>query len=154
METLHADRLMKLARFLYRLPPEKFNFAVVLQGQDIPNDTFQCGTVGCAIGWMPMVFPERFEWRAAGAGRDQRIGLFDKESPYEVGNGNFIGTAESFFDLLPEEASGLFSPGYQQYVEWNDVDSHTSPKEVAMMIASFVKRESPQTDTEFTGLFY
>ncbi len=150
MDNLHAERLMKLARFLYKLPREKFNYAVVIEGKDIPNDTFSCGTVGCAIGWTPMVFPERFEWRTL----KHRVGLFDKADHREMTNGNFVSTAMDFFDLSSSQVQGLFTPGMQDCIGMDDMEDNASPKDVAMMIAAFVKKESTETDTEFTGLFY
>lgn len=50
-------RLNKLAAFLDKLPKTHFNFSTVCELYK-PNRTNLCGTVGCAMGWAPHVFPK------------------------------------------------------------------------------------------------
>lgn len=47
---IRYDRLEKLAAFLDKLPKKRFDFNTMREERD-------CGTVACAIGWMPEVFP-------------------------------------------------------------------------------------------------
>ncbi len=151
METLHAKRLMKLARFLYNdLPEEKFDFTWVVQGQDMPNKKYDCGTVACAVGWMPHVFPRRFEWRKVNDPEDYndhfRMGqiiLVDKEMDVFMGLRMHGASLEDFFGLKNEEVSGLFSPLRQDYVDLPELTSNATAKDVAKNIARFVRRKKP-----------
>lgn len=47
-------RLLELAAFLDTLPREKFDFRKWVS----KTDSKGCGTVCCAVGWTPHVFPE------------------------------------------------------------------------------------------------
>ena len=57
---LGKERLEKLIGFIENLPDEKFEFDEWVTGFDTKNG---CGTVCCAFGWTPSVFPESWEWR-------------------------------------------------------------------------------------------
>lgn len=46
-----SEKLIKLADFLETLPDEKFDFGTYIRETD-------CGTVGCAAGWIPAAFPD------------------------------------------------------------------------------------------------
>lgn len=54
---MNKDRLLKLADFLETLPDEKFDFR-----KYVKKDDGLCGTVCCAIGWCPAVFPNEWYW--------------------------------------------------------------------------------------------
>lgn len=57
---LHGrQRLLKLAKFLRELPEEKFYFGDYVRDFDTEHN---CGTVCCAIGWMPKVDPKNCKW--------------------------------------------------------------------------------------------
>lgn len=51
LDPLGKERLLKLADFLDELPEKNFNFGTVRRV------SYECGTVGCAVGWLPEVFP-------------------------------------------------------------------------------------------------
>lgn len=59
METIHRERLEKLVNFLEELPEEQFYFGLVIQKW---NEARTCGTVGCALGWTPKLFPDLVGW--------------------------------------------------------------------------------------------
>lgn len=56
---MNADNLEKLAAFLDELPERKFYFGYLISVWNNKG----CGTVCCAIGWTPAVFPELVEWK-------------------------------------------------------------------------------------------
>ncbi len=147
MRTLQAERLMRLARFLYNvLPPNKFDFGNVIKGRDIPNETFSCGTVGCAIGWAPVAFPDELRY----------VKRTEYGTPHiEDLNGDILDVhccgastaAMDFFGLTEDEAVALFAPGGQMGLGLPGLHSGSSAPEVAENIATFVKRKSPETNT-------
>ncbi len=65
---MNAKRLLKLADFLDKLPRAKFDFGVIAMQDGKPMlealkaGKERCGTVACAIGWMPAVFPRSLRW--------------------------------------------------------------------------------------------
>ena len=56
MTQKQANRLVTLIEFLKTLERKKFNFEILREDQD-------CGTIGCAIGWCPEIFPKLVEVR-------------------------------------------------------------------------------------------
>lgn len=57
--TPKLGKLRKLAAFLRKLKPEAFDFQMLVRHFD---EEKQCGTVCCAIGWCPVVFPDEITW--------------------------------------------------------------------------------------------
>ena len=114
----YGDRLLRLAKFLEKLPRRKFDFAeyvntAVYRGKE-------CGTVCCAIGWTPAVFPRMITW--------DRI---RRETVEDV--------ADRLFGLTVWEASDLFIPVTASRV-WcpKGLDTNATPKQVARSIRAFV----------------
>lgn len=58
---LAISRLTTVADFLQGLNHESFNYSKVV---DQWSDDNECGTVCCAMGWFPAIFPEDFKWRS------------------------------------------------------------------------------------------
>lgn len=58
--TIRYDRLEQLATFLYRLDDKAFCFASICEAHNATEP--ECGTVACAIGWTPRVFPDLVGW--------------------------------------------------------------------------------------------
>lgn len=54
-------RLLKLCAFLDTLPPEKFHYRCVVK-EARRHRKHICGTVCCAWGWTPRVFPKLVKW--------------------------------------------------------------------------------------------
>lgn len=50
-------RLLKLATFMEMLEPAKFHYGELVSVTD-----GKCGTVCCALGWTPAVFPQHWRW--------------------------------------------------------------------------------------------
>lgn len=44
-------RILKLADFVEKLPPERFDFTLFSNRHGTPSLGHACGTVGCALGW-------------------------------------------------------------------------------------------------------
>lgn len=71
---MNADRLLALASFLRRLSPAHWDYSTIASGgrfyDVVDGDKVQtfvesgkgCGSVGCAVGWLPGAFPEDFRW--------------------------------------------------------------------------------------------
>lgn len=122
MQSKHRGRLLKLASFLEKLPPESFNIKNWVTKMPDENG---CGTVACAIGWCPVVFP--------------RSGIRYEKSRYSTSdivrfqNRDLIPVfgAEDFFGLNYEEVVSLFfQMGYNK--------PNPLAQEVAAKIRDFV----------------
>jgi hypothetical protein len=147
METLHAERLMALARFLYNvLPPEKFNFGNVLKGMDVPNETFSCGTVGCAIGWAPVVFPLELRYVKPSASSTPHV-TDARGLVFDVHWCGATPAVTDFFGISEDEAIALFAPGAQRDLDLPGLHSGSSAPKVAQNIAMFVSKRFPNIDT-------
>lgn len=63
INSVQANRLVKLANFLENLPDEMWDYSVIRTQDKRVCKTdkatkISCGTTACAIGWTPNVFPE------------------------------------------------------------------------------------------------
>jgi hypothetical protein len=83
--------MLKLIEFLEQLAPSKFNFNDVVT--EYKNE---CGSVCCAIGWTPNIFPEMVSWRNR-----------DVVTKYSQG---YIDVAVELFNIDYEWAEDLFTP--------------------------------------------
>lgn len=100
MNEEHKQRMMKLAEALEKLPDERFCFNKVV------HHGTPCGTIACAIGWTPAVFPDLVEWTGENSnGLHQGIGLCINGQGMEYSQ-----VAEHLFGISPGEAVDLFSP--------------------------------------------
>lgn len=88
------QRLEALADFLDRLDPEKFYFGLTVSEW---SQGANCGTVCCAIGWTPQLFPDLVVWRHGTIG------------PKDSG-GSCYAAAKLLFDLSYEDYCELFEP--------------------------------------------
>ena len=66
---MKVQRLLKLASFLGKIHPSKFNYYTWVGGQENPIEMAKnprikerCGTTACAIGWCPAIWPEAWSW--------------------------------------------------------------------------------------------
>ena len=136
---MEAEKLMKLARYLVKVPPNRFDFTVIVRGVTIPTQEDNCGTMACALGNLPFVFPERFEYRSNEIGR---VNVHDKEENSPLEYLTYVEPICSFFDLSAIEVLGLFSAYEQHEIGQAELGSSASPLEVAQNIASYVSRHS------------
>lgn len=136
MKAIHIKRLRKLIAFLRKLPRKRFNFAI------IRNEPPKCGAVGCAIGYMPNVFPRVFKSFALpseeGADWTHGVGFRGKGQP------NFISVAEWVSGLPYEKAHFLFEPENQFLIDDRlpDLDKDATPKQVARMLEKFIELQT------------
>jgi len=126
MKTIHRERLEKLADYLDQLPRRKFVFDVVIKDGT-------CGSVGCAIGHCPNVFPELVMYDSI----TETVRLKDGHYSY-----SYRETASRLFDLTFGQAGGLFGPHNQQNElgpEYKDLGNNATPKQVAKLIRQFLR---------------
>lgn len=135
---MNKERLLKLAEFLDELPPAKFDFCYVIGAWDHAT---QCGSVCCAMGWTPRVFPELVQWRRC---PEQ---WYTHENAWTISSGGSIGygyVAEKIFEISLAEAEDLFSPTNR--LPWlpEGVPDDAAPSEVADSIRRFIAWKEEQ----------
>lgn len=127
-------RLRKLIAFLRQLPRRKFDFAeIVTKGK---HNGHTCGTVCCALGWMPAVFPKVIKWK------------FEEDF---WGGGDFVISkgrskdyrkiAKNHFGISYHHAQGLFHPGEQMEVHsaLPICGEKATAKQVAAMLEQYIR---------------
>lgn len=63
MTSIQEDRVKRFIKFLKKLPKKKFRFVnVVSEFEEVDENI--CGTVCCAVGWLPSFDPDKFKWHA------------------------------------------------------------------------------------------
>lgn len=139
MPTLRKDRLLKLAEFLDTLKPEKFNFNdIVSESKD------SCGTVCCAVGWCPTVFPRSWAWFNYGMLSDRmsvtlKTNLKNADSDTDHLVLDWAKCAAEFFGMTLMEAHMLFIPERRRpWASGSKLSYKTKPKTVARSIRSFI----------------
>lgn len=138
-------RLLKLATFLTQLPPQKFDFGQIAYENEKPMlqalkaRKERCGTVACAIGWSPAVFPRLVKWAKLYNG-DHALCVVERTSTDTLGDS--FSTAERLFALTFDESRYLFAPYRQREVDGNakNLTDSATAKEVARHIRRFVRR--------------
>lgn len=143
MNTIQKKRLLKLADFLEnQADPRKFDLGVFIGDSDEdserdivdprkelrPKEGF-CGTVGCAIGHCPLVFPRHAEYKNDGYGWS--VGAKDTDASDDETNFHWAGT---FFGLTRTEVAYLFDPGFYP-------GDRQGVKSVANRIRYFVRKD-------------
>ena len=130
MKHFHKNRLLKLATFLDTLPRAQFDFATVFEKRE-------CGTVGCAMGWTPAVFPRLVKYKDWGYGNS------DVRTKRRLG---FGAVAQEIFGLTTPEAMGLFVSEYNMVVGEKMVNDKLGdnawPTSVARRIRRFITRKA------------
>lgn len=95
--SLATGRLRKLAAFVAALPDEKFDFSSAVAKSDAGG----CGTVCCALKWLPAVFPDDWQWWGLSTVR--------RRDPNSADAG-VITDATAFFCLTRAEGQRAFLP--------------------------------------------
>lgn len=146
---MNKERLLKLADFLDTLEESKFDFSKVVSKHDN-----ECGTVCCAMGWTPHVFPEEVEWDPFRRYSGVSWGVTTNTDP--DGYENYISVAMKLFDISEEHAEGLFTPRGQHYLRkeftseqdglnpfekqiFPDLNGESKPQYVAQLIRNYVE---------------
>lgn len=165
----YAERLLKLADFLDNVvPKERWDFSTVFNSNSQPlgaiidkarnPDAFECGSVGCALGWTPKCFPNELDYNI-----DQKhlyaLEIIPKDPAIKIETSVWatktFRTAHWFFGLTKNEADGLFDIGSVsktsfnfgvfEKVDWENEPQlmRTSTKEhVAAKLREFVRLKS------------
>lgn len=126
-------RLIKLIEFLEKLPRRKFDFSkVVAKGK---QNGHYCGTVCCAAGWLPAIFPRLVKWTPPDENLKAYIAL------RKQGVQTFSEVTESVFGMNYETAEYLFLPDKQRYVDsrLTSLPDTATPKQVARMLRAYLK---------------
>lgn len=130
---MNTKQLLKLADFLDTLPRQKFDFAVVAHQHGKPMRAAlkagktACGTVACALGWTPAVWPRALRWHP-----HKSIVL---EIRFKDGMQlSTFDTAALWFDITREATEYLFDPSVNSL--WR-----ATPKRVARHIRRWVRKQ-------------
>jgi len=144
---MKAEKLLKLADFLDKLDDDKFWFGTVVNMWE-RKEKNTCGTVCCAMGWTPQVFPDEVGWRAPkNLGNQYDDALYLKNTSDDITNYDTI--ARKIFGISYDEVDFLFSPGDQEdflekhgiETDIEDFTSSTSREQVANNIRYFVENK-------------
>lgn len=124
---IRYDRLRKLADFLDTLSPSQFDFNHV---RGTYRETDDCGTVGCAIGWTPVVFPRLMKFTEGKQGVVHR----------STGSDDYDIVGQELFGISLDDAFALFGP--MRSLPWLNnkmVGNDATPKQVAKSIRAFIE---------------
>lgn len=133
MNARERKRLNKLILFLENLEPKRFYFNTVVSQVDEKG----CGTVCCAIGWTPAVFPRLAKWGPRSYGITTNLKGFTRERELE----DYATAASKLFGLNIHTANNLFTPKLQRKVHpiLPTCGIGASPKKVAGMLRKFLE---------------
>lgn len=139
---MRADRLLKLAGFLEKLPKEKFDFSVIVRGREKPRKQLDCGSVACAIGWCPVVFPRLCEYKNTDTPWSLNSMVVVPKGAKRYVASHLAKVAEHLFDIPGRDAEDLFSPARQENIGLKALRYNATPKQVAALIRRFVAKNS------------
>jgi hypothetical protein len=128
------ERLRELIAGLRELPDEAFNFRVL-------RENSSCGTVACAIGWTPEIFPDLVKVDVS-MGHPRVVHIATGETSYWI--------AHELFGISEDQASWLFYPCRQHHLSplLPICDDDATPDEVAAMLEKYIelteKTHSPE----------
>lgn len=141
MKKVHAQRLLKLAKFLDELPEERFDLATWVGRSWKGKQDLSCGTTACALGWACTI-PE---FRKLGARlRPPKPGVLSGPALVGERNSEAIGVAQKLFGLGYEDVKD----SYEGYVDLFFSYSYekgvaTTASEVAERIRALVAKQCP-----------
>lgn len=129
-----GDRMLQLAEFLDQLSQSEFYFASVISQM---NEETGCGTVCCAIGWTPAVFPDLVRWPTKSEIQvDGSAEMFLLDRP---GEPCFTEVAAQIFRMPEHHAEFIFSPGHYSPADGSELEDTATPQEVAERIRTYVE---------------
>ncbi len=138
------ERLLKLAAFLETLDPEKFKFSRFVEHHWKGDPLLSCGTVACALGWTPTVFPE-VTMSQGPTWKQYKVPDFEVEGIEIKDFSGFRTEGQAalakFFGLTASEYDHLFLPNCS-LGRRSGLRSNVSPETVAANIRSFVKERT------------
>jgi hypothetical protein len=138
---MNKTRLLKLAAFLIALPKQKFNYAVVAVLGEKPMlealaaKKESCGTVACAMGWTPALFPRKVMWDMDNLRTDfsgtRHLDICSVDNPNVTRDRAMM----ELFDITQAQVDFLFYPE----TNGNGVSEYATAKQVGRHIIRFVK---------------
>ena len=144
---MNKERLLKLVEFLNGLDPSEFQFSSTIDSVDEKNE---CGTVCCAMGWTPRVFPDLVEWAPyllrSGALSSITPLLIKLKCGHEISH-TYPDIAARIFDIPRADAVALFTPAYQHELitkygmPIKNLGSDANPSDVASAIETYVNHK-------------
>lgn len=145
MKHYHIKRLLKLAKHLEgparnRLHAE-FDFSCLSIGENDGRGSY-CGTLGCALGECPAVFPR--QWKIVIRPEDGKTNSVSLRGKLPVNAaGSAFASAQRFFGLYQEESFHLFNPGSQRPKSYGGswLCGDATAKQVARNIRAFIKHK-------------
>lgn len=138
---IYKRRLLKLANFLEKLPPERFGFATWVGYNWEGKANLSCGTTACALGWASTIPSFRKlglrlfkinEYTVAGGGvvALKEATLADREQAWNA----TLAATNKIFGLNRIQTEWLFTPDL-----CNGLSRSSSAQEVASHIRNFVE---------------
>lgn len=134
MKKIHKERLLKLYEHIQqpqkKLAHKRFDFGTF---NTVSASTNKCGTNGCMMGELPMLFPNKWEWH------DDKV-LLIKGSSYSVNM-----DLSSFFGLTDEEVEHITYPGMQHieidpyYEKHDELSTSATKRQVVANLRRFLK---------------
>lgn len=122
-EPIEYGMLLTLADFLEGLPDKLFDFSTWVQ---VPYEALEpakafakgggCGTVACAVGWLPLALPKHFRYE-----KERRFDVMVKGAPARS-HLTMDAAAQAVLNLSEAQSDYLFVP-----CECNDDDEEDTP---------------------------
>jgi len=134
---MNAERLLALADHLEKgkLGHERFDFGVI----NIGGGFYECGTAGCAMGELPIAFPDHFRF-----GEDDSASVPIRKDRHP---GDWVDGIRLFFGINGIEMNHLFYSFFQKPVTYGGVMLYqdASKELVASNIRVFVAKKLADT---------
>lgn len=137
MNQVQRKRAIRFANFLLKVPKEQFDIEYICKSdastrRPLTGLVGKCGTVGCAIGHLPIFNPQRFEYKLWTNGTtSSQYDVKDKVS----GSYSLREHAETYLGFSEVETSWLFfGGGYNK--------SNVTPKDVGNRILNLLNKKS------------
>jgi len=140
-QKIRVGRLRKLAKHLrseHRVH-KKFYFDKLAQGEINKKGNY-CGSVGCAMGEFPAVWPNEWRWDNSMSGFITIFRVLHKsQNANEYTNYDIMA---DFFSITDDQISHLFVPDSQNIINFGGkkLDVNTTAKQVADNISAFIEK--------------
>lgn len=117
--TIH--RLTRLANYIDNLDKTQFYFGAFIEKFDENNS---CGTMCCAAGWLPILYPNAFKWQYNKLSGTTFLGFNPAENEWFL---VLYTPLVKFFGISVELTEHLFYPG-RQTLAWTKDNQNFSAK--------------------------
>jgi hypothetical protein len=131
MTKIHKRRMRKLIAFLRELPRDKFDYS-----NTVTQFKNNCGTVCCAIGWTPHLFPRIAVWRKFklwDGSPKMGLGIRNKNN----GTDSYPELSEFLFGIPDPVTEYLFNP----FCSENSLSCGSTPKQVALHLEKWLNKQ-------------